>query len=189
MDVVVIGFDIDDINNSLCNNITCISIDDINKNKADILIINLDNMDDLYNEISYYDSNKYLKYDLYEYDRVNRLKYKNYNSVYIVSLDNMFDKYKYKNIYSNIIFINNLDEINYLIQDNNKKISNIKNNNINKLKEYVDKQNNYFSSKDIMNLFKVSNRWIKRYMKDMNDIYNNIGYSYSKRKWYKVKGR
>ncbi len=171
------------------------SINDISNYKADILLIDLDNyINDLYDELKNrylykednYHKHLYHKYDLYEYDRLNRKKYKNYKKVFLVSIDWLFEEYNYKNNYSNIYFVNDQTKLDLSIDDGNNKISNIKNKNISRLKEYVDNQKDYFNSKDIMKEFNVSNRWIKRYMKDMNNIYNNIGYSYSKRKWYKV---
>lgn len=165
---------VDNINNLICD-------------KADLLIINLDNMNDLYSDLLSYDEVKYQKYDLYDFDRLNRKKFKNFEKVYIISLDKLFYKYNFKSLYTNIHFIDDGGKLDLSIDNSRPKNSNIKNNNINKLKEYVDNQKDYFTSIDIMNKFKVSSRWVKRYMKAMNDIYNNIGYSYSKRKWYKVK--
>ena len=170
-------------------------VNDISNYKADILIINLDDcLSNLYDELKdrylykedNYHKHLYRKYDLYEYDRLNRRKYENYKKVFLVSIDWLFEEYKYKNNYSNIYFVNDQTKLDLSVGNKEYKISNIKNKNICKLKEYIDKQKDYFNSKDIMKEFNVSNRWIKRYMKDMNDIYNNIGYSYSKRKWYKV---
>lgn len=197
LDIVSMGFNREELIDkfNIDGDITFIdNVDDIFMYKADILIIDLCNLkklfDELYNcEVYKYQNNHmhlYEKYDLYEYDRLNRSKFKNYRKVFIVSIDCLFDEYNYKNIYSNIYYVNGFNKLDLQINDNNFKISSIKNKNILKLKEYVDKQENYFDSKEIMKQFNVSSRWIKRYMKDMNDIYNNIGYSYSKRKWYKV---
>ena len=165
---------VDNINNLICD-------------KANLLIINLDNMNDLYSDLLSYDEVKYQKYDLYDFDRLNRKKFKNFEKVYIISLDKLFYKYNFKSLYTNIHFIDDGGKLDLSLDNSRPKNSNIKNNNINKLKEYVDNHKDYFTSIDIMNKFKVSSRWVKRYMKAMNDIYNNIGYSYSKRKWYKVK--
>ena len=174
------------------DNIELINIDDISKYKGDILILDLDDIKDL-NDDLYNCCLTNTKYDLYEYDRLNRYKYKNYKKVYIVAHDEYFSDYStYKNQYSNIYFVHGLTVLyftNLSVNNDSKKISNIKNNNILKLKKYVDSKKDYFDSKSIMKLFNVSNRWIKRYMKDMNDIYNNVGYSYTKRKWYKTKKR
>lgn len=168
--------------------VTCIdNMSALPNDKEGILIINLDNINSLYNNLLYYDELKYQKYDLYDFDRINRKKFKKFEKVYIISLDKFFYKYNFKSIYTNIHFIDDGDRIDLSTNNGSYKNSNIKNNNIHKLKEYVDKQKDYFGSKDIMDKFNVSNRWIKRYMKDMNDIYNNVGYSYVKRKWYKVK--
>ena len=166
------------------------SISEIPYNKGDYLISFIDSFPDLYDELEYYDSDelKYQKYDLYEFDRINRKLFSNYRKVFLISIEKHFKKYNFKSLYTNINFINaDDDKIILSIDDNKSKISNIKKGNILKLKDYIDKQDDYFDSKGIMKEFKVSNRWVKRYMKDMNDIYNNIGYSYKKRKWYKVK--
>ena len=197
--IVTVGFSIEELDWRFCihsdNVLYLDNIKDISNYKADILIINLDDyLGDLYDELKElefykednYHKHLYKKYDLYEYDRLNREKYKNYKKVYLVSIDCLFEEYNYKNNYSNIFFVNDQTKLDLSISNRNDEISNIKNKNINKLKEYVDNQKDYFNSNDIMKKFNVSNRWIKRYMKDMNDIYNNIGYSYSKRKWYKV---
>ncbi len=192
MKIVSLGFNKQELNDrfNIDGDITFLdNLNDISKYKADILIINLDNMPNLYDILSDYDELKYKKYDLYEFDRMSRKMFNNHKKVFIISLDDFFHNYKFKSLYSNIYFINSIDEINCNVEQLDKKKSRIKNNNIEKLKEYVDKQVDYFDSKNIMKAFNVSNRWIKRYMKDMNDIYNNIGYSYVKRKWYKIKER
>ena len=163
------------------------SIDELKSNVSDILIAFTDSFTDLYNDLEYYGNNeKYKKADLYEFDRLNRKVFNNYKKVFIISLDKVFYKYKYKSLYSNLYFIDDGDKLDLNLKEKNK-ISNIKKGNILRLKDYVDKQDDYFDSEGIMQKFNVSNRWVKRYMKDMNDIFNNIGYSYSKRKWYKVK--
>ena len=165
------------------------SLDEVPNNKGDFLVSFVDSFVDLYNGLDYYDCDefKYQKYDLYEFDRLNRELFSNYRKVFLVSVEMWFKKYNFKSLYSNINFVDDGDELDLSIDDNKGKISNIKKGNILRLKDYVDKQDDYFDSEGIMKEFNVSNRWVKRYMKDMNDIYNNIGYSYSKRKWYKVR--
>ena len=165
------------------------SLDEVPNNKGDFLVSFVDNFVDLYNGLDYYDCDefKYQKYDLYEFDRLNRELFSNYRKVFLISIEMWFKKYNFKSLYSNINFVDDGDELDLSIDDNKGKISNIKKGNILRLKDYVEKQDDYFDSERIMKEFNVSNRWVKRYMKDMNDIYNNIGYSYSKRKWYKVR--
>ena len=158
------------------------SIDELKSNVSDILIAFTDSFTDLYNDLEYYGNNEKYK----KFDRLNRKVFNNYKKVFIISLDKVFYKYKYKSLYSNLYFIDDGDKLDLNLKEKNK-ISNIKKGNILRLKDYVDKQDDYFDSEEIMQKFNVSNRWVKRYMKDMNDIFNNIGYSYSKRKWYKVK--
>lgn len=176
------------INKDSSNIVVLNNIDEIANYNGDLLIINLDNLKELYNELYYYDQLKYEKYDLYEYDRLNRKRFSKFKYVIIISIDLFFYKYSYKNIYSNILFKddNSFIDFDKLYNTEIVRIGDVKRGNILKLKEQVDNKKDYFNSKDIMDKFKVSNRWVKRYMKYMNDVYNNIGYSYSKRKWYKV---
>ena len=91
-------------------------------------------------------------------------KYFNPNIVISLLVDKLYNEYK-----------NNLD-INY---------SRIKISNINKLKEYIDKQDKeYITTKDIIKNSNVNEKWVQRYMKDMNNIYNNIGYNKKTIVWY-----
>ncbi len=188
--IVAVGYDSNTLleSHKVFGDIEFISVEDIPNYKADILIISIDCLSDLFNAINDCYQFSEDKVDLYEYDRLNRYKYKNYKKVYLVSIECFFGEFNYhfKSLYTNLIFIDDFIPIDTNINDDECKVSNIKMGNILKLKEYVDKQNDYFDSKEIMKKFNVSNRWIKRYMYDMNKIYNNIGYSYSKRKWYKI---
>lgn len=197
MEIVTVKLSKEDLNfylNLNVENVKTINIEDVKINKGDILFIELNSIKTLYDTIKFYEELKYQdnhkhlynKYDLYEYDRLNRKIFKNYKKVYIFSIDDLLNEYNYKSLYSNIHFIKFNDIPNFKQNANEKRISNIKNKNINLLKDYVDKQKDYFNSKDIIKKFNVSNRWIKRYMYDMNKLYNNIGYSYTKRMWYKT---
>ena len=188
--IVAVGYDSNTLleSHNVSGDIEFISVEDIPNYKADILIVSIDYLSDLFNAINDCYQFSEDKVDLYEYDRLNRYKYKNYKKVYLVSIECFFGEFNYhfKSLYTNLNFIDNFTSIDTNINDNECKVSNIKMGNIQKLKEYVDKQNDYFDSKEIIKKFNVSNRWIKRYMYDMNKIYNNIGYSYTKRKWYKT---
>lgn len=200
MEIIAVGFDSETLlkRYNISGDVKYIDIEDIPNHKADILIICLDQLTELYEELYYYENYNlennykhfYKKVDLYEFDRLNRNKYKNYKKVYIVSIDCFFKEFNYhfKSLYTNLNFIDDFEIIDVEINDEVLNTSNIKTCNICKLKKYVDKQEDYFDSKDIMKEFNVSNRWVKRYMYDMNKLYNNIGYSYSKRKWYKIIG-
>lgn len=165
----------------------------IERKKGFLLISDIEEFKELDKEL--YDNEEYgYKVDIYEFDRLNRKKFKNFEYVIIFSTSNYKRLDSLKLDYSNIIIINDNNCDRNMIYDlydkslnkKYKKISDIKMNNINKLKEYL-RGKTYIKTKDIMDYFNVSDKWVKRYMKDMNDIYNNIGYNYVKKCWYKVK--
>jgi hypothetical protein len=179
-------------------NIICLdNINELKRQEGFMLIIFLDLIPELYFKC---DENPNNFDALYEFDRLNRNKFNNFEYVVIYCTDDFFDKSNYKSIHSNIMFKsslyrdgvykNKLDIYALYEKYLNKKdikLTNIKRNNIDRLKKCVDKQKDYFTSEDIMKKLNVSHKWVKRYMKDMNEVYNNIGYSYSRKMWYKVK--
>lgn len=184
--IYLYGYDYDSYDFDLSNKFNFIE-DDISNifiNKGFMAIINIDAFDGIFDELCEPRDNNYL----YEYDRLYRKKYK-YEYVIFIS----GDLPSYKNVHSSLQFLTRtvdfkLDIDYYYERCNSKdeKNTNIKNSNITKLKKFVDKQNDYFSSIEVMNKFNVSNKWVKRYMGYMNKKYHNIGYSYSMKKWYKV---
>lgn len=189
-EIMAVGFDSESLSKhfNIQKGVKFIDYEDISNHKGDILIVMIDYLKDLYNELNDYCIFGGNRVDLYEYDRLNRYKFNDYKKVFLVSIDCFFKEFNYhfKSLYSNINFIDDFTPIDANVTNEDTNISNMKKKNILRLKEYVDKQKDYFDSREIMKKFNVSNRWIKRYMYDMNKIYNNIGYSYSKRKWYKI---
>jgi len=153
-------------------------------------------MDDLYR----YNSNlvDIDNVNVYEIDRYVRKLFKNFEYVILISIEEFdYGKINFSNIY--IEFANkyfNIDKgISLLVEKlyneykfkEDIKYSRIKISNINKLKQYIDKQDSKFiTSKDIIRDLSVNKKWIQRYMKDMNNIYNNIGYNKKTRLWYIV---
>ena len=68
------------------------------------------------------------------------------------------------------------------------KLSRIKSDNVEKLRTFIRKLNkDFFTTEEIKQKLNVNDKWIQRYMKEMNDIYNNIGYNKRNRLWYVVK--
>ena len=45
----------------------------------------------------------------------------------------------------------------------------------------------YFNMSDLQKKLKVNKKWLQRYLKDMNYIYNNVGYDKRKKAWYVIK--
>ena len=45
----------------------------------------------------------------------------------------------------------------------------------------------YFKMEDLEKKLHVNKKWLQRYLKDMNNIYNNIGYDRKKKLWYIVR--
>lgn len=135
--------------------------------------------------------------DVYEIDRYIRKLFKNFEYVIILSIE----EFDYGHIPFSNIYVESADKyfdtekgINLLvdklykeyISKKDTKYSRIRMNNINRLKMYI-KNKEFITTKEIMNDLEVNEKWIQRYMKDMNIIYKNIGYNKKKRVWYVVK--
>ena len=82
-----------------------------------------------------------------------------------------------------------IDKIsNEFMSKKENKFSRIKSNNVEKLRTFIRKLNKeFFTTDEIKQKLNVNEKWIQRYMKEMNNIYNNIGYNKRKRLWYVVK--
>ena len=76
----------------------------------------------------------------------------------------------------------------WYIEKEDKKFTQKRKNNIEKLHNYL-KGKRFVTTEEIVEEFKVSDRWVLRYMTDVNDIYQNIGYDSYKKRWYIVKQR
>ena len=90
-------------------------------------------------------------------------------------------------LFDSLYFWDQYDEYKYLVEHEtvNKKYTDKRLNNIANLHNYLKKYSTIKTSK-ISHDLKINSRMIQRYMKDINDIYNNIGYDYSNNEWYVV---
>ena len=169
------------------------NLSELKRKSGFLLVTCLDEFDDIYYDVNY----KHVEPDFYEFDRLNRKRFKNFQYVIIISIENL-DWNKRKIPHSNILFyseenyskdLNVIDELysKYALKIN-KKFSKIKISNIEKLRQYIKiKNKDFYTTKEIMNSLNVSDKWVKRYMSDMNSLYNNIGYNAKLKKWYIVK--
>ena len=180
------------VNNKNMKFVKLDSLEKIDRKQGFLLLLT---MDDLYDYFS--DVVDTFEPNVYEIDRHVRKIFKNFSYVIIISIEEFdYGHIPFSNIYVEFankyfdtnkgisILIDELDE-----KYNNKKelkLSRIKEENIEKLRKYI-KNKEFFTTKEIMNNFGVNEKWIQRYMKDMNSIYNNIGYNKKKRVWYTVK--
>jgi len=178
-------------------------IQNLKRKEGFIFLSCLDEFDDILKYINYLSPEFFYEdikpdIDLYEFDRLNRSKFKNFEYVIIISID-FYDFLRPKTIpYSPFIFYDeptfkkNSDIIFTLyekyLNEKNQKFSNIKLKNISKLKNYLKQtKKTYYTTKEIKEALKVNEKWVQRYMKDMNTIYKNIGYNHHKNMWYVIK--
>ena len=138
------------------------------------------------------------KPNVYEIDRHVRKLFENFEYVILISIEEFdYGHVPFSNMYvefANKYFntekgLNRLIDFLYEESLNKKelKLTRIKRININKLKEYINKRKDYIKTEEITKYLDVNEKWIQRYMKDMNIVYNNIGYNKRKRVWYKVR--
>ena len=137
--------------------------------------------------------------DVYKFDRLYRKKLGKFEYTIIISEEEIDSiKIPFTNTY--VVYANDYIEIkdglNPLIRKiyqeslHKKEIKYTKKRkeNIEKLRNCINKLNkDYFKTEDIIKKLGVNRKWIQRYMKDMNLLYNNIGYDRRKRVWYHVK--
>lgn len=167
-------------------------ISDIKDKEGFLLLLT---MDDLYsyipNVVDIYLPN------VYEIDRYVRDIFKKFKYVIIISIEefdyghipfsNMYVEFanKYFNSEKGISLLVDKLYKEYIFREENK-YSRIRMSNIEKLREYVSGKE-FITTKEIMDNLLVNEKWIQRYMKDMNKIYNNIGYNKKTRVWYTIK--
>ena len=154
------------------------SMDEVKKHQGFLLIIN--NIDNI---------------DLISFDK----KYRKYLNRYVFWLNKEKNKC-YKDKYSNIELVDNFifsdltlniwDEYDsYKNSRNNdieKKYTNKRMDNINKIYNYLINYKEISTSKVCFDLG-INARMVQRYMQDINNIYHNIGYDYSKNEWYIIR--
>lgn len=147
------------------------------------------------------------EFDFVKYDIQNRKQFKNYEYVFlVVPKKNKIDYfYQVSNITHIKTQVSKLALISFYhlayhpslmhclnqmykihLENIQKKFSNIKLQNIEKLKQHV-KKTTYINIKKTALLLHVSNKWVERYLIDMNFLYHNVGYDKRKKMWYIVK--
>lgn len=138
------------------------------------------------------------KPNVYEIDKHVRKLFDKFEYVILISIEEFnYGLVPFSNIYVEFAnkYFSSIEGINVLVdylynESLNKeelKLSRIKKININKLKKYIDRKQDYIKTEEIIKHLNVNEKWLQRYMKDMNKIYNNIGYNKKTRVWYKVK--
>lgn len=182
------------INNIEFNLVKVDTLNDIDQKQGFLLLLTMDELYDyLPNVIDMY------KPDVYEIDRYTRKLFENFEYVILISNEKFDYGYvPFSNMY--VVFANNYfntDEgINILIDKIYQKyitkkqneLSRIKRDNIEKLRTFIrNLKGDFFTTNEIKERLNVNDKWIQRYMKEMNNIYSNIGYNKRKRVWYVVK--
>lgn len=182
------------LNNIEPNFIKINTLKELERKQGFLLLITMDELYDyLPNVVDTFEP------DVYEIDRYTRKLFKNFEYVILISIEEFdYGHVPFSNMY--VVFANkyfNTDKgINVLIDKiyeefiskKENKISRIKNDNIEKLRTFIKKlKKDFFTTEEIKQKLNVNEKWIQRYMKEMNKIYNNIGYNKRKRLWYIVK--
>ena len=154
-------------------------------------------MDELYDYFP--DVVDMVKPDVYEIDRYMRKIFEKFDYVILISNEEFdYGHVHFSNMY--VVFANNYfntsEGINILINKiyndfivrKESKLSRIKSDHVERLRVFVDGlEKDFFTTDQIKEKLHVNDKWIQRYMKEMNNIYNNIGYNKRKRVWYVVK--
>lgn len=167
---------------------------EIKRKQGFLLVLTLDDLQEYFPDVvDVYTPN------VYEIDRNIRRLFKNFEYVILITIEGFdYGRIPFSNIYvefANKYFdtpkgLNLLIEKLYqeYISKKETKLSKIKLANIEKLKTYIKKNRKTFiTTKEIMKDLNVNEKWLQRYMKEMNKLYNNIGYNKIKRVWYVVK--
>ena len=182
------------INNVEPNLIKINSLKEIGRKQGFLLLITMDELYDCFPNVI-----DTIEPDVYEIDRYTRKIFKNFEYVILISNEEFdYGHVHFSNMY--VVFANNYfntnEGINVLIDKiyedyiskKEIKLSRIKSDNVEKLRTFIRKLNkDFFTTEEIKQKLNVNDKWIQRYMKEMNDIYNNIGYNKRKRLWYVVK--
>lgn len=146
-------------------------------------------------------------FDFVTYDIKYRKQFKNYRYVFLVPSGRSKIAYPYQiynlthiiHPYSKIAVIPFFyfayhpsinQSIQYLYQydleTQNKQLSQIRLKNVEKLNQYV-KNKTYLDIKKTAFDLDVSTKWIERYLKDMNTVYQNVGYDRERKQFYITK--
>lgn len=182
------------INNIEPNLIKINTLKELSRRQGFILLLTMDELYDYFPNVI-----NMIEPDVYEIDRHTRKIFKNFEYVILISNEEFdYGHVPFSNMY--VVFANNYfdtsEGINVLIDKINDnflskkeiKLTNIKYENIEKLRTFIRKlKKEFFTTDEIKQKLNVNDKWIQRYMKEMNNIYNNIGYNKRKRVWYIVK--
>ena len=174
-------------------------VEDIKRKQGFLLILFLDDIYNYYKlgEIWNLDNDDNYFVDIYEFDKLYRKKLGKFR--YTIVLDCTMYKDKkvpLTNIYTIIYDDDSPLKLERLIkkmleEDSNKKeikFTKKRLENIKKLKTCINKMSkDYFNMSDLQKKLKVNKKWLQRYLKDMNYIYNNVGYDKRKKAWYVIK--
>lgn len=200
------NFKLKDINNFLSienkfNLVNVSSVKEIKRKQGFLVVLEISDLYEIDKEIDWFDDSSIYKIDVYELDRKFRNYFKNFEYVIIlvteefdyghIPFSNIYVEYKNK-------YLDNEDGLNVLIKNLYEEYSN-KNEikytkkrwkNIEKINSYFKKtRKKFFTTNELLKKFKVNEKWLQRYLKDVNRIYHNIGYNKKKRLWYVIKYR
>ena len=182
------------LNNVKPNLVKINNLEELERKEGFLLLITMDDLYDYFpNVVDTFEP------DVYEIDRYSRKLFKNFEYVIVISSEECeYGRIPFSNMY--VVFANNyfntneginalIDKIsNEFMSKKENKFSRIKSNNVEKLRTFIRKLNKeFFTTDEIKQKLNVNEKWIQRYMKEMNNIYNNIGYNKRKRLWYVVK--
>lgn len=159
-----------------------------------LLLVTMDELYDYFPDVV-----DMVKPDVYEIDRYMRKIFEKFDYVILISNEEFdYGHVHFSNMY--VVFANNYfntsEGINILINKiyndfivrKESKLSRIKSDHVERLRVFVDGlEKDFFTTDQIKEKLHVNDKWIQRYMKEMNNIYNNIGYNKRKRVWYVVK--
>ena len=159
-----------------------------------LLLVTMDELYDYFPDVV-----DMFKPDVYEIDRYMRKIFEKFDYVILISNEEFdYGRVHFSNMY--VVFANNYfntsEGINILINKiyndfivrKESKLSRIKSEHVERLRVFVDDlEKDFFTTDQIKEKLHVNDKWIQRYMKEMNNIYNNIGYNKRKRVWYVVK--
>ncbi len=177
------------------------SVKEIKRKQGFLAVLEISDLYEIDKAIDWFDDNSVYKVNVYELDRKFRKYFKNFEYVIIliteefdyghIPFSNIYVEYKNK-------YLDNEDGLNILIKNLYEEYSNKKEikftkkrwENIEKINIYLKKtRKKFFTTNELLKKFKVNEKWLQRYLKDVNRIYHNIGYNKKKRLWYVIKYR
>ena len=182
------------INNIEPNLIKINTLEELERKQGFLLLLTMDELYDCLPNVV-----DMVEPDVYEIDRYTRKIFKNFEYVILISNEEFdYGHVHFSNMY--VVFANDYFDINEginilidkiyeeYVSKKESKHSRIKCDNVEKLRIFIKNlKKDFFTTDEIKQRLNVNDKWIQRYMKEMNNIYNNIGYNKKKRLWYVVK--